>query len=807
MNQIILFFFIILLSVVVAGRASSQTHGTLKGKVFTSEHQPAENVSLFLKGTRYGTITNEKGEFSIKAPAGTYTLVVSQVGTNNIETVVTFEATKTHILPSFTINTSISELEAVNITGNKTNPLVSGKTVYVSKMPLTNLENPQVYTSITKELLTEQINTNFNDALKNTSGLDKLWTSTGRPSDGAAYYSLRGFTIQPSIINGIAGLTNGDLDPANIDRIEVIKGPSGTLFGGALTNFGGLINVVTKRPLDTVGGSVSYSTGNFSLSRFTADVHRPLSADKKLLGRLNASYHYQNSFQDAGFRKSFFAAPSLEYRVSDRLTFNFEGEFYNYEGTNPLMVFLNRTRQLIAHTPGELNFDFRRSYTSNDLTIKTPTVNIRGLATYQLGKGWTSQTSVSRSNRKSDGFVQYVMYMGASDTLLTRSVSLQNSTSTSIDVQQNFIGDFNIAGRRNRIVIGLDFLNQITDNSNSPYIVFDQVNSVQNDPRYMGINRSSVMARLAASTASYTKNRTVADVYSAYFSDLFNVTDRLLAMASLRIDRFDNKGNYNQTTHSIVANSNYKQTAVSPKFGLVYQLIKDQVSLFGNYMNGFRNVAPVTQPLPDISGVFKPQQANQIEGGIKLDALQNRLSLTASYYDISVDNMTRSEALVREGVTYNITVQDGTQKSKGVELDLIANPFAGLNVVAGYSHNNSKLTKADPTVDGRRPVAAGPEDLANLWVSYTAVSGKLEGLGLAFGGNYASKNIITNTTTTGQFTLPAYIVLNTTVFYNTKRYRLGVKVDNLSDKQYFKGWTTVEPQSPRSVVANVTMKF
>ncbi len=780
--------------------------GTVKGKIATSDNKPANNISVVLEGTKFGTATNENGEFSFKAPAGLYKIKVSSVGVQNAEVPVSVVNGQTVSVPVITINVSGFELNEVNISTNKESKMVTKRSPYVAKMPLNNLENPQVYTSISKELLTQQINTNFNDALKNTSGLDKLWTSTGRSGDGAAYYTLRGFTIQPTLIDGIAGLTNGDLDPANIERIEVIKGPSGTLYGGALTNFGGLINVVTKHPIDTLGGQIGYTTGNYSLSRLTADIYGSISKDKKFAGRVNAAYNYQNSFQDAGFNKSFFVAPSFEYRANDKLTLNLNAEFYNYEGTNPLSIFLNRTRQLIARTPDQLNFNFNRSYTSNDVTVKTPTVNVRGQASYKFAEGWVSQTNFSRSYRKTDGWYQYVSYSGANDTSLYRIASLQNSISTVVDLQQNFIGDFKIASLRNRLVLGLDFLNQITNNNNSPYFLYDQVSTVRNnDSHYIGLNNSTLLARLGANTAAYTKNRTLSNVYSVYASDVLNITDQLLAMASLRIDRFDNLGTYNIATATTTGK--YKQTSLSPKFGLIYQLVKDQVSLFGNYMNGFRNVAPVIQPLADVSGVFKPQHANQVEGGVKLDAFKSRLNLTASYYDISVKDVTRSDALVRNGQTYNITVQDGEQKSKGFEMDLIANPVVGLDIVGGFSHNLSKLTKSDPTVDGRRPVGAGPDKLLNTWISYTQTKGKLTGLGVGFGGNYASDNVITNSSVTGTFTLPSYTVLNATTFYNTRWYRIGIKVDNLANKRYYKGWTTVEPQLPRSLVANLTFKL
>ena len=298
------------------------------------------------------------------------------------------------------------------------------------------------------------------------------------------------------------------------------------------------------------------------------------------------------------------------------------------------------------------------------------------------------------------------------------------------------------------------------------------------------------------------------NVYSVYASDVLNITDQLLAMASLRVDRFHNQGTDNYVTATKAGA--YLQTAFSPKFGLVYQLVPDQVSVFANYMNGFKNSgnAQVLRNGVFENSALKPQQANQVEGGIKLDILRNRLSFTATYYDIAVNNMPlglrgKNDA----GVEDNYTVQDGTQKSKGYEFDLTANPAEGFNVVLGYSHNDSKMTKASATIEGRRPVSAGPEDLVNFWLSYTVPYGVLNGFGAGFGGNYASKNVITSTTTTGDFTLPAYTILNASVFYNMQKFRIGLKMDNLTDKQYFKGWTTVEVQQPRSFLANISFKF
>jgi iron complex outermembrane receptor protein len=117
------------------------------------------------------------------------------------------------------------------------------------------------------------------------------------------------------------------------------------------------------------------------------------------------------------------------------------------------------------------------------------------------------------------------------------------------------------------------------------------------------------------------------------------------------------------------------------------------------------------------------------------------------------------------------------------------------------------MEAADKNIEGRRPVSAGPEHLANAWLSYTFSQGKAKGLGLGVGGNYASENVITNDLRTGTFTLPSYTVFNATVFYEAKKYRLALKVDNLTNQEYYLGWTTVERQMPRRLSASVGFRF
>ncbi len=772
--------------------------GNIKGTLTTNDGRPAAYVTVTLGVGGKKAITDEAGTFILRnVRPGNYMLEVSLIGHETVRREVLVESGKTVVL-SIVLSVSGTELSTVVVSGGRAKYANTGSD-YVAKMPLKNMENPQAYSAVSSELIREQVITNYDDALKNAPGISKLWSSTGRDGDGAGYYSLRGFAVQPTLVNGLAGLTNGGLDVANVERIEVIKGPSGTLFGGTLISYGGLINTVTKKPYETFGGEVSYTAGTYGLNRFTADVNTPLDKEKKFLLRVNGAYHDESSFQDAGFRKVRFIAPSLSYKATDRLSFLLNAEFMSTESTNPTMIFFDRGAPLLAKNLTELGYDYRRSYTSNNLSIKTPTSTLQAQMVYRLSDQWTSQTVLSRSSAKSQGYYSYLyevsQYMPGYPNIpgvFGRYISNQNGTTSTTDIQQNFIGDLRIGGLRNRIIAGLDYFSRNSISNSTGYAANGTITMAGDDTGIL--TKEHVDSTLQSLPAD--KSNLLQEVYSAYASDVLNLTPQLSVMASLRVDHFKNGG------LTSTADSRYEQTALSPKFGLVYQPVLNRVSLFANYMNGFTNSAPRRQNDGSMK-TLKPEQANQWEAGVKVNTVGGRVTATFSYYDIRVSNI-----VMEVPGQMGFYMQGGKQYSKGLEADISANPVAGLNLVAGYSYNDSKVTTTDAKdyLD-RRPEGAGPRHQANVWASYKLVAGSLKGFGIGFGGNYGGENMILNRATTGVFTLPAYTVLNGSLFYQSDLVGVSLKLDNVTNKIYYKGWSTIEPQMPRRFSASFTFKF
>ena len=765
--------------------SAQQQTGSIHGTVKTSDGKPAESVTISLKETHTGTTANDVGDFHLNhIKPGSYILVTSFIGlasqTQQVE-VKAGETTQVNLV----LTESSQQLNEVQIKETKANKFAAKKSDYVAKIPLDNLENPQVYSTVSKELIQEQMVTDLNGALKNVPGVTLLLQDDGSGGD----FASRGFVTDSYLRNGMAAYMQSTVDPANLEKIEVLKGPSATLFGSSYTSYGGLFNRVTKKPFDTFKGEVAYTAGGFGLSRLTLDLNTPVNTDKTALFRINVADEHDGTFKDAGFSDHVFVAPSFSYKVNDRLSILVDAEIYSENGTVPFRFFPEVGFKVT--TPQQLHFDYDRSFTNNDITASRPTTSVYSTINYKISDQWKSQTNVSYTNTANNGNFSWASVLPG-DTKVVRYQNPGPDMTTDYEVQENVIGDFKTGSIRHRLIVGLDLLSY-TEKSSFGYLAFDTVSISGPDPEYGALNANSLNAKLAG--VPYSSDKNTQDDYAAYASDVINLTDKFIAMLSLRVDRFDNRGDDNYIADTTTGK--YAQTALSPKLGLVYQLVKDKVSLFGNYMNGFQNQNGSDHD----HNPFKPQEANQLEGGVKLSLLDGKITSTISYYDIKVNNVLRTDPDFPQ-----FEIQNGTQYSKGIEGEVIANPFAGFNIVAGYAHNDSKYENIDPTLDGYRPVSAGPADVANLWLSYAITKGDAKGLGFGFGGNYACKNNIINESD-GVFTLPAYTVLNTTAFYDQPKYRIGLKVDNLTKKEYWVGYDTIIPQMPRRLSATLTVKF
>lgn len=751
---------------------AQQNFGKIKGKITTSDEELAVGVNIILKDSKYGTVTNEEGNFEFnRIKPSTYTLQVSLTGYETVEKEVIVTENKTAYL-NLQLKVSNKELQEVVINTKKN--IASKKTDYVARMPISNLENPQVYSVIHKELLQEQIIIDINNAVQNSPGV----IPTSYPSGGFGV-RFRGFSTGINARNGMETVTGrSSVDISNVERIEVLKGPSGTLFGSSISSFGGVVNLVTKKPFETAATEISYTAGSFGLNRLTADVNTPLNKEKTMLFRVNLAVNKEKSFLDYGFNNTLAIAPSLTFKATDRLTFNIDAELFN----------VNNTRRTYngAYASGitsikDVKLDYKTTLFHDDLDAKTSASKVFAQAEYEIAENWKSTTLFSFVDENVERSYQTNITWNSPTEAATR-VSLYGPIfNTYTNIQENINGQFTTGSIKHKFLAGANyrlFKSNFTYGTTPFFTAFDVTTN------FAPIRKKAVDEIVPQIIYPVADQET----FSIYASDVINFTDRLSAMLSLRLDNFERE--------KIGTTEGYHQTALAPKLGLVYELVKDQVSVFGNYMNGFQNNQPVQQPNNGELLILDPTYAVQYEGGIKTETFDKKLSTTISYYNIKIDNVTRTDA---DG-NY---VQDGIQVSKGLDFELIANPIAGLNLVAGYAYNDNRIVKTSESskaIEGNKATAS-PENVVNFWATYT-FQNKLKGLGTGFGGNFVDKNYMF---ADNVFYIPSYTVINATVFYDQPTWRVGVKLNNIANEKY---WDTyANSQAPTNFLVNLTFKF
>ncbi len=354
------------------------------------------------------------------------------------------------------------------------NTFIKKDTDTSNKMPLKFIENPQVFSSIDKSVLDHQVIFTVDDAYRNVTGLQKMWNSTGRSGDGGAYVTLRGFVSNNSLRNGLVAPVSTTIDAVNLERLEVLKGPSATMFGSNVTSYGGVVNRITKKPHENFDGSVSIAGGSYNYYRASADINAPVTNDNKLMFRVNTAYTNSGTFQKKNSGNEYFAfAPSLRYKPNDRLDINVDLEMYeNNAMAEQMFFYLAGNPSLGINNMKDfervLGLDYKQSYVGDGLKAKSKVRNLFGQINYKINDHIKSSTNISNAYSQSNGFSPY-FYVAPESTytknpldtelgVMRADQSTRDSKKTIFQLQQNFNFDYTFGKMRNRTVVGLDYM-------------------------------------------------------------------------------------------------------------------------------------------------------------------------------------------------------------------------------------------------------------------------------------------------------------------------------------------------------------
>ncbi|MEH2286593.1 TonB-dependent siderophore receptor [Nostoc sp.] len=569
-------------------------------------------------------------------------------------------------------------------------------------------------------------------------------------------------------------------ETANLERIEVLKGPASVLFG--TVEPGGIINLVTKQPLSEPFYSAELQAGSFGLVRPSIDFSGPLNSDRTLLYRLNAVYETGGNFRDfdQGVDR-FFVSPVLTWKISDRTDLTFE--FSYLDDTRPFDITgIPPIGRKIADIPYSRvvdepdNFSFR-----NELSASY-------LLEHRFSENWTLRNTF----RFSSGDQRFI---GArSDTLdettgnLTRSWSDNNGNNQSYGLQTNLIGKFATGSVKHTLLFGVDLNRDINDldnyfGSGAPSInIFNPVYRLAPIPRGTELpSKVTFDQRL--------------DFLGIYLQDQIALVDNLKLLMGGRFDFVDQESRF---TSSAGANTNTQQedNAFTPRVGIVYQPIPP-LSLYASYSQSF---APNSATTVDGS-ILEPERGTQYEVGIRGEFFNSRLSANLAAYHLTKSNVATTDP---NNPDYSIPV--GEQTSQGIELDVGGEILPGWNIITNYAYTDAKVSKDNSPLQGNR-FEDVPYNGASLWTTYQIQRGDLQGLGFGLGLFYVGEREgdLENT-----YELSRYLRTDASIFYKRNNWRTGINFKNIFNVDYIENTYSrdqITPGAPFTVLGTISWEF
>lgn len=622
---------------------------------------------------------------------------------------------------------------------------------------------PQSIQVIPQQVIKDQGITRISDAVRNVSGA----TIQSGYGNLVGDVNLRGFVSNSVLRDGFV-TAPFFTDGANIERVEVLKGPASVLYGQSSP--GGIVNYITKQPLNEPYYSAEFTVGSYDFYKPSLDFSGPLTDDKRLLYRLNISNENSSSYRDFINNKIFFISPAFTYKISDATTLNFayeylDGNFGFDRGFPPFSAFSNLPRNRNLGEP--VDYQIVQVHRFNVTLDQQFSDNLR------LRSGFTGRFEYLNgeySNQYAD--------VEADGRTLDRQLSGGVSYNDSLTLQTDLIGKFNTGSIAHQLLFGFELIRNTSRNAgfifNGDFPKIDIFN-----PTYGLITYPKTLESFGSASISNTQG--------IYLQDQVTLLPNLKLLLGGRYD-FINNGT--QEIDSI-----FYDEAFSPRVGIVYQPI-EPISLYASYSRSFEpNDAQTVN-----KQFIEPSRSTQYEVGVKAELFDKRLSATLAAYDITKTNIATVDP---KNPDYSIPV--GEVKSRGIELDIAGQILPGWKVIAsGYLNDASVSEDSDSTIIGKRFQNA-PYHGASLWTTYEIQRGDLQGLQFGAGLFFVGDRIANQS---DPYTLPSYVTTNAAISYKRDHWGASLNFKNIFNINYSEtNGYLIFPQAPFTVQGTISVTF
>jgi catecholate siderophore receptor len=648
-----------------------------------------------------------------------------------------------------------SELEQITVTGLR--PLLD------DKLP-GDLQNvPQSVTVVSQELMTAEANTRVADALKNVPGI------TLNAGEGAARgdtVNLRGFSaFNDFFLDGIRDAAVYTRDIFDIDSVEVIKGPSATLFGRGST--GGAINQVSKAPTLSPLYSVTADLGTNHEYRATTDIDIPLGAATAF--RINAMGESSDvADRDYVHNERWGVAPSLALGMG--------------QDNSVVLAYLHQQENnvpdsgvpFVAGRPAPVPREFYYGLASDRQTTNDD------IGTVRFKHEFNPDISIADTFRYARYEFNYQSNMpnfGSSvpsattpldDIFVGRDAPGSSGTQTNLTNQTDLTVRFTTGPTTQTLFAGVEFARQTNDLSryNNP---FNQNNNWIPETPLLNPDATEPLPGIQPITS---QQNTVAHSAAMYATDTIGITPYLDFVAGLRFDHFSaDYVQYTWTTGAVL-NLDHADNVTSPRAALIFKPTPQQ-SYYLSYGTSFDPSAEALS-LTTKTADLGPVKAKTYEAGAKTNWLDGKLVTTAAVFRTEVDN-----AQTNDPENPTLTVLNGDQRVDGLELGAQGYLTEHLEIIAGYTYLDGKTLSSGTTAFVGKALPNVARNAANLWAEYELT----DAWEIGAGGNWLGARFADSGETA---TIPGYVVWNAMASYKLSRtVSLQLNVLNLTNKLYY----------------------
>ncbi|MEW6993763.1 TonB-dependent siderophore receptor [Colwelliaceae bacterium MEBiC 14330] len=704
------------------------------------------------------------------------------------------------------------DIEVITVKGRAAQFYFVDEATMATKTPTSYMDLPQSVQVLSNQLMLDQAVRQTTDLYRSISGVSQFSYSG---------INARGFRQDQVRYDGVQGDPySGFSIPQlfNIERVEVLKGPTGMLYGAGQP--GGLLNYVTKKPKFEQAANIALFTGNESLYGANAEITGGIDENDSLAYRVGAFYQTKDGYRNNTEEENTLISAGLTWLPSENSELIFQYDYIDQDlgGHRLRGVPVDNNGNFLTNISYNANeaSDFQRleadvfQVTANvDLTENlTNTTVVRVLSNernqqYHENSGLVGD--LDPAIKPASVFLLNALGFPAKDSAMLRQFRDQNRSNDEWSITTDFVYEASFYGVEHTLLFGSDYsvvetffhnkfsdLTRTTDADNfaDPTEIFNPAIHVQTldilNPVY-GLSNSSTYKIFDRGITETQTTR-----LGVYIQDQIRFNEHWIAIAGARFDSFEDENS--------TGNQSADDSKVSPRIGVIYQPNED-MSIFANRAEGFNPQSLSSQP--EVGELLDPESSVQYEMGLKNYWFDNCITTTFAAYHIIKEDVTVSNPDYVEGNGSPAQLQIGEVTSKGIEIDIVGDITEQWTAMINYAYNDATITGGNPD-DIRNAIgdefANAPDHTLGLWTRYELPSLNSS---FALGFDYVDERLSLD----GQ-KVKAYTTWDASWQTQINDFHVQLNLKNIFDKAYatsgFNKRNGHFPGEPRSVLLQVS---